>query len=523
MKENTPLPTDIYSLKKAGIDQLRDMKWPVSDDEYLSLVSEYREAYEKVLLALNPELRGVLIADFSFVGFLSQVSHAQAVLGRVEKEGGRVEVGPLAQPFYFPEWKAQGKIKPHEFQGSRVRSRLKGLAKDLKFNNHLGVLGRVTGSRQRVLGVGSFTRLKEEYVRKRGLYVQNRYLRNLLPLELGKSELPQALVSAAEEIVSRLDEAFRDRFGFELHLVEDAAFCWKQRLGRLYIAFESLAACRDLPEEVLVSETAKPFHKAIAASFRKAGSQAVGFHHGNSMGALCSETYAYNELSAYDVFVCPTRACADAYAETYAACRISRHARLTVATTDTSYYEQLHRSMARESIPKRINSVMLMGFPMNASRYHQEGVGGLFFFFQFELEMRLARLLRQNGYRVLYKIHPDRQGGIRELMEPLCDEIVTAPFEQCWKKADAILSKYTGSSTFGFALCTNRPIVLLDNERSLWRSDHYEALKRRCRMVQAWIQDSRIEFDKNSLIRALKRKPQPPDGAYVRNFMCSRL
>lgn len=515
---DTILPADIYSLKKIGIDRLDVTKWPVSDDEFFSLVDAYQEAFENTLLALNPVLRGVLIADFSFVGFLAQASHARAVLGRVAKNGGRVEVGPLAQPFYFPEWKAQGEIKPHDFHGSRMGYRVKGLAKDLRFNNHLGLLGRITGSSRRVLGIGSFTHLKGEYAREHGLYVRNTYLRNLLPLELGNGSPPPALSSAVKEILTRLENVFADKFGFQLGLAADAVRCWEQRLGRLYIAAEALATHRNLSQDILVSETARPFHKAVAFGFRIAGGRAVGFHHGSSMGSRLTDTHVYNELAAYDTFVCPTRACADAYAESYTACRISCFAPLTVVAKETSYYKCLHRAMAKKRLPDRINTVMLMGFPMNAVRY-QLGGPSLFFVFQLQLELRLARFLSKNGYKVLYKIHPERQDGIRDLMEPLCAQIITEPFEQCWERADAILIKYSSSSTFGFALCTNRPIVLLDHERSFWRPDQYYTITRRCRMVPAWVEDSRIGFDEGALADVLAKKPQPPDSAYVREFM----
>jgi len=517
MTTRSPLPTDIHSLKNVGIQSLEDIRWPVSDDEYLSFVQAYLKAYEEVLLGLDPEIRGILIADFAFVAFLSQASHAEAVIGRVRETGGRVEVGPLAQSMYRPDWEKLSRIEFHDSHGSRMLFRLRAFAKDLKSNDPVNLFRSMTGGGRTALGVGSLSRLRAEYAREHGICTRNAYMRNLLPSGWQDGKAPLALAEAADGIVHRLGGVFADKFGFHLDLVAAAATCWKRRLGGLYKSHNSLMNRQDFPEELLVTETARPLHRIVAASFRATGRRAVGFHHGNATGGLVSDMLCYNELSTYNVFVCPTRVCAESYANNYSSCRISKHQFVHTISTESEYYKQLHQSMTATSLPGRIENVMLMGFPMNAHRYY--GVPGYFFLFQLDLEMRLARLLKQNGYKVLYKIHPERQEGVRAFLEPLCDKIISDPFEQCWSEADALLFKYTASSTFGFALCTNRPIVLLDHERRFWRPEHYEELARRCRMVPASMGDDQVRFDEEALLETLKRKPHPPEDGYVRKFM----
>jgi hypothetical protein len=517
MKKILKLPTDIHALKSIGIEQLHEVCWPVTDEEYFSLMRGYLDAFEEILLGLDLEHQLILIADFSFAALMAQVSHAKAVIGRIQEMGGSIEIGPLANSVYKPDWQELGLIEPNFSRGGRLAFRLRGLVKDLRFNNKMNLLRRFTGDGRVSLGLGSFSTLKGEYVRKRGIYVRNVYTKNLLPSDWKDSKAPQKIKSAAEDIVNRFGKVFASRFGFGLDL-EDAAFvCWKKRLGALFSLYDVLRNRKGMPDEVLVTETALPLHKTVAAAFRVSGGRAVGFHHGNSMGGAAWEMGCYAELSAYDVFVCPTHGCAKAYAEDYAACTISRHLPVHIVATDSTYYERLHKSMASKSLPKSIKSVMLMGFPMNAIRYY--GLPGYFFYYQIALELKLVHLLVSRGYRVLYKVHPECINAVLDLIGPICHEVIAEPFERCWEQADAFIFKQTASTTFGFALCTNRPIVLLDTERSFWREDHYNLIKRRCRMVPAHTESDGVMFDENVLIEVLYKKPETPDAAYIREFM----
>ncbi len=511
------LPTDIHSLASMDVDRLGKMRWPVSDGEYFTLMRGYRDTFEEVMLYMDTEYRSLLIADFSFVGFLAQASHASAVLDRIGGLGGRVEVGPIARFYYEPDWQSLGQMVPHDSKGSRLLFRLRGLAKDLKFNDHKVFFKRLISNGNIALGIGSFSRLKGEYARKCGIYIRNIYMTNLFPFGCQDGDVPLAINSAVEDIICRFGRVFAGEFGFDLKFLDTAADCWKQRLGKLCTLYEALRVRRDLPETVLVTETARPINKTVAAAFRASERLSVGFHHGNSIGGRPSEMRCYNELSSYDTFVCPTRACVDAYTADYRACELSKHLPVKIISTETSHYKQLHQSMAGKGLPSRIKRVMLIGFPMNANRYY--GLPGYFFYYQIALELKLVQLLESRGYSVLYKAHPECINEVLDLIGRICREVITEPFESCWERADAFIFKQTATTTFGFALCTNRPIVLLDTERTFWREDHYALIKRRCRMVPARMERDGVTFDEDALIDVLSRKPESPNDAYLQQFM----
>ena len=145
---------------------------------------------------------------------------------------------------------------------------------------------------------------------------------------------------------------------------------------------------------------------------------------------------------------------------------------------------------------------MIMGYPCNSGRYI--GHRGLFFYQQVDLEFRLISLLKSKNKRIIYKAHPDRLEEVESVFNGIVDEIITEPFERVWNKADLLIFTYTSTTTFGFALTTNLPIVLLDSEEDMRDADDVELIDSRIIRVPSRIgADTRIYFENDKLIKAI--------------------
>jgi hypothetical protein len=187
-------------------------------------------------------------------------------------------------------------------------------------------------------------------------------------------------------------------------------------------------------------------------------------------------------------------------------------------SVDTLRYKSLLDTFSSKSPPPRIDTVMVMGFPMNAIRYPYSS--GDFFLLQLDLELRILRVLKEHGFRVLYKVHPERKKEAEGVYDGACDRVLSNAFETMWEEADAVVYPTTSSSTFGYSLCTNRPLIALDLSGKRWNREPYDLLKKRCTMVPAWFTErNRVDFDEKGLLEALQRKPETPDYAYVRELM----
>ena len=253
----------------------------------------------------------------------------------------------------------------------------------------------------------------------------------------------------------------------------------------------------------------------MAAIWHARGQEVVGFHHGNYMGEQPNHLTGIAEYGVCDTFVAPTTTSAGWIARKYAQGPQPRPVRFVSA--DTDHYRRLHEGMRSAARPAGTD-VMIVGYPPNWNRHYD--YAGHHALIQLDLELRLATCLRRAGWRMLLKIHPEWRTLSGRLWAGRVDEIVEAPLEQCWQKASAFLFPRASTTTFGFCLCTNRPVVLLDVEGQPWNREAYDLLRGRCRMVPAHIDpQNRVRFDEDRLLAALRRPPEDIDFNYVEQVM----
>jgi hypothetical protein len=492
----------------------------VGDDDWFGVIRFLYHAFDDMYEQLAQTDRDLVLADFKFIGFLALHVHAEMVQARCRDEGIAVATGPLSEPHYHSDWETVARDHQRLLEQDRSQLPLRRLLKNLRYNSHLGVGSRLKGILSPdSFGLGSYSMLKRGYVTRQKLYLDHHYWQTLFGHLNGSTGAAISLRAKSQlrSFLGLLEGFCREKYSFTI----DAARiekCWESRLQALSACYAMILDRRDLPDRYLYTESGNPLIRVVAHAIRRKGGRAVDFLHGHNTGGLVQRSVAYSDIGSATEFVSPTRACAAAYRRTYEETGLSSANKVLFTSIETSHYESLCRENRRQPFPRKIESVMLMGFPMNAYRYVENP--GYFFYFQLDLELRLTRLLRENGFRVLYKIHPDRKNEVVDLFASTCDDIVSAPFESAWREADAILTKYTASTAFFFALCTNRPIFVLDVEKDCWRPDHYELLKRRCRFIPAWINArNRIDFDDGLLIKELSRGTEDPDFSYVYEFL----
>jgi len=242
------------------------------------------------------------------------------------------------------------------------------------------------------------------------------------------------------------------------------------------------------------------------------------------MGNAWEKFSAYVEAAVCDEFICPTASAARFHEEEYTKGGISKFHAAVFRSGETRYYYDLYRKCRTKPSSSRIKTIMVMGYPMNAVRYLYSAAD--FFLFQLDVELRLVRLLKENGFKVIYKMHPERQREAAGIFEGLCDAVSVEPFEKVWHQGDAFFFGCTTSTTFGFALCTNRPIFVLDVEGRKWNSEAYELLRRRCVMISSGFREgNRIEFDQSEILQELSKGRESTEALvfdYVKKCMFPR-
>lgn len=514
------LASDIDAVKRIGVEQWgRDFFWPISDERYHGLSNMVWNNFFSLFKMMDRTGQDMVLADSGFAGSLAAYIHAAAVREFCAGHGIELASGPPSQRFFNPDWESLAVAHRQAARTGTGMFKLKRLVKNVKFNSGLSLAKRMFGCfSPDALGLGALSRLKAEYAKQRDLWVDHTYWSLWLnKCDFTETGFAATMRPALEGFLEELGDFSDKEFGVRLDTRAPLA-CWMKRLADLHAVYSFVLEKKNLPGAVLVTEAARPLNRVIAHAFARRGKAVVGFHHGNDMGCIVPLNPGYNTESSYGTYVCPTAACVASTRRIYERSPLSGPRPMNAVSTDTSYYKNLWEESGKRPFPEKTKRVMLMGFPMNAQRYL--GLPGYFSLFQLDLEIRLVKLLKTHGFEVLYKIHPERQKEAAGIFEPLCGRVVAEPFESVWPEADALLVKYTASTTFGFALCTNRPIFLFDTEKNFWDPEHYGLLQKRCRMVPAWMdENSRINFDEEALLSGLSETPRPPDFSYVKRFM----
>ena len=122
-----------------------------------------------------------------------------------------------------------------------------------------------------------------------------------------------------------------------------------------------------------------------------------------------------------------------------------------------------------------------------------------------DLELCLIDFLKGAGYEVLYKAHPDRLPEIDGIFEGRA-KVIKGYFQNCLNKADIFLFRDIRTSSFLYALCSNKRIVVLDLAFKLTNPfpQAMELLKKRIEIVKTTTDKrNRIIFDEAELLTAL--------------------
>jgi len=255
------------------------------------------------------------------------------------------------------------------------------------------------------------------------------------------------------------------------------------------------------PKTLLATCLGNEENRLFCSAWRYAGGEVIGFAHGNGYCHSYLPHIIY-ELILVNQYVTLSEGHKD----------LLRHAREdfscgletgSITYTKQKQYSRLYQKLQRNKPVRNIKRIMLIGFPMTNIYYY--GFSGGFAFAQLDMEIRLTKLLRKKGYYVIYKPHPMTMNEVEGVFDNYVDEVVCDRYENVYDIADCVLLGDYSTSTFGFTLLTNKPMVLIDIKGNYWFPKSFELLSKRCSIVMAEIDDSgRIIFDKNEVLNAVE-------------------
>jgi hypothetical protein len=506
---------DISSLEHPALDEwMNGQHWPVDEAAFQDLTTTIYAAYADLVASLPAPWSNLVLADVHFPHFIVQILHGRMVAERCEAAGHDLIVGDVSRPVFQPDFGALGADLARQLDvRSQIPAGLLRLRRQLLHNRHLSLLGRLWGlGRTATWSLGTETELKTLYAAHRNLCCAFPKPSELLAPD-AISE-PGAGLAAQNDVVDGLTamlQAAIDCANLEKpsdELRQNLLAAWQRRLSSLFPLYQSVLSHRAIPETILLGNASNPLLRTVCLAAREKGARVVAFQHGHNLGFTDADIICFNDYAVCDEFVCAT---------TRQIPLAQRRARLSTLTRDRaiqfvametdSYLRRRQDYKMAQNGPKERTAgpkrVMMIGSPLSANR-NTTGVGDAYYHW-LRLDILTARALKKAGHHVLYKAHPSSQAAADVLIAPEVDEMPAAPFEACCTTADVFVFGTPLTTTFGSALCTDIPIVMIDPKGRNWNRDIETSLRQRCEFVAARFDDhNQIDLDLDEFTAAIE-------------------
>ncbi len=304
-----------------------------------------------------------------------------------------------------------------------------------------------------------------------------------------------------------LDQSFKDQF---LELLSNSLKALKTCQKRI--------KSWSIKEELLVTHIGNVHHRIFASAWNTLGGKVVGFSHGNIY------PYAYvpgdilnGAFQIYDRFIVASEGEKRLLEYAQKDFKFGFRNNIEFATYKNSIYNPIFKEFQKADSVKEIKKVMYVGFPTDYNNYSYSAEINTMTYVS--LEIRIMKDLKKAGYYIIYKAHPDTLSQTRDLYAPFCDEIITEKFENVWRKADCVFFGVPYSTTFGYTLMTNRPVVLMDLKTNYWHPSVYPLLKQRCAIVNMKLQDGgKLDYDSAEIAKAVEKSKNNISYELIKKF-----
>ncbi len=536
MSAATYFPLDIESAKMYGITKWREeFLWPVSYQSYVQMGAEIRHTLNELIEEnVDNDLSELLLINYKLFLEYNNFLYSLRVLKEVYKDGltplysgssinckGIIENGiPLKRLLAVPS------IQPNSFI-KKLKTKLISAKVHWKLSKSLtSLLKKPLINTDFVTDKSFLGSLVYEYIRKRlngciqlktaqDWYSMSNDIRFSRDQNAGISLLTKGLVQKIEKIAADYDLKLTK---LQLKYLHDMA------LELFLPTMSCLSALKKYvstlkPINLLIGSGGNHFARMLSVAVQSNGGTVTSFKHGEPVIYLC-DYYSWIELSTVDRFITHTKHSARAMEAVLNVYPPLRANNVKIEGMETSIFHDLWRKESKRHIPGKIERVMLI-----TKAIHCDNMMGPLVpipqLMQIDLELRILNIMKRANCEVIYKYHPDSHlpDNILNYLGSNV-QVISERFEDVMSRADAFLFYHSRSTTFGQALCTNKPIIYINGGWETWLPEIYELIAKRCCIVSAHFDErNRLIINEEELLDALARKPVEPDTEFIERYM----
>ena len=504
------LPVDAWGIKQYGTQRwVNDCHWPVAQLEHDDFYGLLEDGYMRVMDSASPEMKSCLLIQNKFCSWTGAILHAYLVYHRFREMGRSIVIGERSSwyPSFvndeFPEASFGGAYASVSWGRHRLRQG-RGLWRN---NSSANLRGLVGGGSLKVLG--NVSSIVQEYARTQGLLISEEQNdvwfdgwdqvklepRFITELEQVAQELAKVAGQVGERCGAKLTDAF-------VRYMQRQTFCNLENTAKGSRAVRRHLNGRAKNIRVATSLVGDLTTRTIAQVVAEQGGDVTFSVHGGDVGIHQPRHWRWLMFEIPTRFVTYTPRCADAYASVQKIHAPKYGSAAQIVHAQDERYAVLRSKYAGQHSGKKIKSVMVMGFPLNPWYYEDRPAGnGLL---NLDVALRCINILKAEGYEVLYKAHPDRLKEVRGIMDGIA-EVVAGEFSDDMGRADAFLFTYMYTSSFAYALCTDKPVIACVVDGYEYGQGPYARIQERCGIVSmSYDENNRCSFTNESLLDALE-------------------
>lgn len=531
---NKIFPVNVWSVKECGVEKWfrEHSKWPVSNDEFFSLSTDIDEIFVEYILSTKNIVSDVLLVLYKLTFEYASFIHALIVVKRLHDSG--FAIGCSNSDFYYKSlseknenikglfecYKSKLLPKLPSFY-RRAEGRVKTPLRSLK---HFGIGFNFFSSSNRSTPYIAMGLPEPELVEF--AESQKRKIRFFYPFpvkptfdKVSSNDL-LTFENTATRIIKGVENiAFKHGISLEAAHIDYLFNLTMKAFNKVYINIKEIEKVLKKFREtsILLNGFGTTLVRSICVAGKIANHKIIGSNHGNSMGIFTFDAFANVDLSLVDTYLVPTKGAKKLFCKTMDSYPLSSRKQAKIFSYDSTKYRDIWEENRQKPIPSKIDKIMLIEYPMVETR-SKSNLG--FWYHQLDLILRLGLFLRSKGLKTILKRHPDRLPESDGLYNDFFDKLIIEPFESVYEIADAYIFTNIATTTFGFALLTNGPIIFFETFlNEVWEEVH-EPLKKRCRVIPSKIEpDGSMLFDEEALAKAVRKKPEEPDTEFIRKYM----
>jgi len=508
-------PIDVAGIKNIGVEEwLKSYYIPVTGKEYQAIYDNVYTSFLDTIKQYNDDVvYWIAISNIKIINYTSQWIADVFRFIRLKEGGYEYIIGKekvrIPSDISIYEYNSLAKINiiGRAVSEQNCQERIKNVLRTIKYNLPAPVFTNkycltnilspvfLIGNRSRQEVVAYCNENKISPIHLSPMLFANNYYK-----EVNKDSDLKGILEFVNSFLVLLKNQFPaiNSSLFELLRKElDGCFIYSLSLFRQNVnAFRKFK-----PKKLLATVLGNPVDRLFYASWRYAGGEVIGFNHGNSFFYDGYSPGIINFLSLVSQYITVTAGHKEILQKAME--KYSYGLKMgNITVLRKTYYKQLYTELQRKKPINRIKKIMLVGFPM--TDFYYPYFPSAYAFAQLALEIRLVTLLRSKGYYVLYKPNPTVLNDVEGIFDGYADEVLKPRFEEVFDKADCIMFGSFATTTFGFSLHTNKPIVLIEVKGNYWYPRVFELIKKRCSVVEAEAVDGKIVFDEKDVLSAIE-------------------